>query len=179
MSSSSSTKSRHQPSPGRGNITGLPRVLNDLVVTYHSTVQKWKSCLVQGTFVLQAVQCNSQDLDAIESSCEKLAQTVEWMAPHLSDMREIEKKLENLSLLYKGKTSPFFSWNFQNLIEAIRSVNIAYESETKIREKLVTCLRTRSSKQLDVIIVLWVHCGQANSQIEALIEAILRECWLT
>ena len=58
-------------------------------------------------------------------------------------------------------------------------INTAYEMETKFREKLIISLRSRSAKELDAIAVLWLHCGQVDSRIDAKLEAILRECALS
>jgi hypothetical protein len=169
------------PSLGRrGNLTGPSRILNDLVVGYHNVVQKWRcDCLVDGIRAIQAIQNNSSNVEDVEKNCEKLSQIVESMRSLLAEMRESERKLMNLALLHKSKSSPCFSWSYEDIAQAVQEVNCAFETEMNFRQKLVFSLRARSSKELDAVAILWLHCGQIDGRPETILEAILRECALS
>ncbi|CAG7720759.1 unnamed protein product [Allacma fusca] len=166
------------PRTSTGNLTGSARVLNDMVVTFHNTVQNWKSCFVDGIKIIQNIQESRENEDVVERNCERMGKLVETMQDHITSLKECSRKIYNLYLLNKSSSSPCYTWSYEKLAQAVQFITNAYAEDTVFKEKITQSLQKRSLQQIDIIAVFWVHSGHINSRIDASLEAVLKECML-
>jgi len=166
------------PRKSTGNLTGSARVLNDVVVTFHNTIQNWKSTLIDGIRIIQTIQESRENENIVESSCERMGKLIESMQGHVSVLRECSSKIYNLYLLNKNSASPCYTWSYEKISHSVQAITNAYAEDTIFKEKITRSMQTKTLQQINIIAVFWVHSGQISSYIDATLEAVLRECML-
>ncbi|CAL8082099.1 unnamed protein product [Orchesella dallaii] len=98
----------------QGNLTGPARVLNDVVVSFYNSIQKWNEAYLSGVRVIQSIQSSNGDQDQIQSSCEKLGSLIDVMRFHSNQLQTFCSKLTNLTALNNTKLKIGVSWTYEN-----------------------------------------------------------------
>jgi hypothetical protein len=166
------------PRKSTGNLTGSARVLNDVIVTFHNTIQNWKSALIDGIRIIQTIQESRENENVVESSCEHMGKLIESMQGYVNILKDCSNKICNLYLLNKNSPSPCYTWSYEKISHSVQAVTNAYAEDTLFKEKIARSMETKTLQQINIIAVFWVHSGQINSRIDATLEAVLRECML-
>jgi len=175
-SSSLTPKSVKSPSSPRSVLTGSRRVLNDTVVTIHSTVQAWKNLLLKGLQIIQEVQSHRDAEDLVQSSCEKLGVIVRQMKHLVRKLGEYSEQLSNLAILNASSTPPFLTWNYEDFSNLAKEIHASYQKESKLKMELAYNLHKCPSEQLNFCIVAWTHVIYLIE--ESKFDAMLIECAL-
>ncbi|ODN01454.1 hypothetical protein Ocin01_05220 [Orchesella cincta] len=103
-------------SPQQGNLTGPARVLNDVVVSFYNSIQKWNEAYLSSVRVIQSIQSNNGDEDQIQSSCEKLGSLVDVMRFQSNQLQALCFKFTNLKALNNANLKIGVSWTSKTLV---------------------------------------------------------------
>jgi len=156
-----------------GNLTGPARVLNDVVVSFYNTIQKWNGAYLQGVSVIQSIKTRDGNEDRFQSSCEKLGGLVDVMRLQLIQMQSYCLKLKNLRALNDTISKIGVSWTFENFVESAEALSRAYLVETERKEKVAILCKEYSpdSKEFEALSVAWTQLVSIGPDEEMLLKA--------
>jgi len=173
--------------PQHGNLTGPRRVVNDNVVTFYNSIQKWNQHYLNGILALQQsknlvvdVEGGSAQEDAdgcMQHCCEKLGVSVELMSQFASQLTSCSCKLSNLASLHATDLPVFKTWDHNAFAEAASNIAEVYLTETKRKEKIAKALQkfTPDSKEFDALVIAWTQLVEIMPETDATLQAMLYE----
>jgi len=156
-----------------GNLTGSARVLNDIVVSFYNSIQKWNEAYLNGVRLVQNIQSKNESGNEFQSSCEKLGALVDVLRLQLTQMRNFTGKLRSLTVLNDTSMRIGISWTFSNFVESAEALSHSYSVETGRKEKVAIMLKEFSplSKEFEVLSLAWIQLSQIGPEEEMMLKA--------
>ncbi|XP_059477170.1 uncharacterized protein LOC132197707 [Neocloeon triangulifer] len=138
----------------KGNLTGLPRNVRDLIAEFYSLLQSWESHHLEGTVVITKITSlnlfegskRDYNLDGkLQAFCDLLEQVYLELNKVVQMMTRVKRELEVMSNLadvrqknYDLPESPMFlTWPFSKFVETVAFITNYYQQEVDVRRMVV------------------------------------------
>ena len=136
------------PGSSSNNLTGLPRLIRDLVADVYNTIQKWNDCHIQGSNlakqILNYVANNKIKLtDELDCLMRQLEDTFLQISAHENMLQSFPSQLNSVNKLHGSIEPIFISLSLRQLSNLVQEISSAYKRELQVRLMLnCNCRRT-------------------------------------
>ncbi|XP_065339236.1 cyclin-dependent kinase 2-interacting protein-like [Cloeon dipterum] len=138
----------------KGNLTGLPRILQDLIKKFQASLGMWISHHKEGMDVISKMKSlnlfegskrNYKLDDELQVLCDLLAENVQELVLVVEMMTKLRNELEAITQLsevkqnnYDSPENPLFlTWPISKFVETVDYILKSYQEELKVKQMVL------------------------------------------
>jgi hypothetical protein len=195
---SNKTPKRHTSSPNKGfspiilpqspaagspqkNLTGLPRVVRDLVADVYNNIQWWNDLHIKGaTVVKEIASLKSNNPKDFSSSLEQLTNELYTLVQSLKQFKDgllvYTTQIMASVKLQKDPEPLFISLDMSAVARLVEEIAKAYEAEFSVKEfVLENIAHSKNKDEAMFLAALWTYQYKISDRIGLKLEALLVE----
>ncbi|XP_044264020.1 cyclin-dependent kinase 2-interacting protein-like [Tribolium madens] len=169
-----------QVSPQK-NLTGLPRVVRDLVADVYNNIQEWNDLHIKGsTIVKEIASLKADNPKEFSSNLEQLTTDLYSLVQSLRHYKDVlimfSSQMRATEKLQQNESPLFISLNLNSLANLVESISKAYEDEFKVKEfVLENIAHSKNKDEALFLAALWTYQYKISDQINMKLEVLLLE----
>ncbi|RZC38101.1 uncharacterized protein BDFB_006101, partial [Asbolus verrucosus] len=145
------------------NLTGLPRVVRDLVADVYNNIQKWNDLHIKGANIVKQVASlksnNPKDFSLdLEEFMNELYTTVQALRHYKDALLSFTSQMKALPKLQKESEQLFISLSARSMSNLVEEISKAYEAEFGVKELVLENIaHSKNKDEAMFLAALWTY----------------------
>ncbi|XP_012223814.1 cyclin-dependent kinase 2-interacting protein [Linepithema humile] len=161
------------------NLTGIKRLVSDLVLNIHANIQQWNNLNAQGLTYIKDITQKRRDKKyflILQDLCVNLGNICNRMDNIVENLDQIKHQLTAAKILQKSTDKLFLTWPVTRFEEVAESIHEVYCKEAKLKRIILENVAHKTSESWKVLfLTAWVHQPFLHDHVKLLLDVMLLE----
>lgn len=143
------------------NLTGIKRLVNDLVLNIHANIHQWNNLNSEGLIYIKDITQKKRDkiyFIILQDLCDKLENICNKMDNIVKNLDQIKQQLTAAKALQKNAEKLFLTWPVHKFEEVAECIHEVYCKEAKLKRTILENIAHKTSESWKVLfLTAWIH----------------------